>query len=168
MLAATRVLGQIASKGNTTTQFEADFEDVIYAPSELGRGIQVRHYKPRWTKRIVEIWKFGSINREQIQAVDQEIADNKSFVVRGDAQKGVVVDPPDEWPTLEVKFDTALFANTHLVVAANGSFLRHRFSPKPTSVATPNSLPKRNHVAKEAVVRGVANRNMPPKRPKAG
>ena len=136
MLAATRVLGQIASKGNTTTQFEADFEDVIYAPSELGRGIQVRHYKPRWTKRIVEIWKFGSINREQIQAVDQEIADNKSFVVRGDAQKGVVVDPPDEWPTLEGKFDTALFANTHLVVAANGGFLRHRFSPKPKVIAT--------------------------------
>ena len=33
----------------------------------------------------------------------------------------------------------------------NGRFLRHRFSPKPTSVATPNRLPKRNHVAKEAV-----------------
>ena len=33
----------------------------------------------------------------------------------------------------------------------NGRFLRHRFSPKPTSVATPNSLPKRIHVAKEAV-----------------
>ena len=32
----------------------------------------------------------------------------------------------------------------------NERFLRHRFSPKPTSVATPNSLPKRNHVAKEA------------------
>ena len=35
--------------------------------------------------------------------------------------------------------------------ASNGRFLRHRFSPKPTSVATTNSLPKRNHVAKEAV-----------------
>jgi len=34
---------------------------------------------------------------------------------------------------------------------ANGRFLRHRFSPKPTSIATLNSLPKRNHVAKEAV-----------------
>ena len=33
----------------------------------------------------------------------------------------------------------------------NGRFLRHRFSPKPTNVATPNSLPKRIHVAKEAV-----------------
>ena len=33
----------------------------------------------------------------------------------------------------------------------NGRFLRHRFSSKPTSVATVNSLPKRNHVAKEAV-----------------
>ena len=33
----------------------------------------------------------------------------------------------------------------------NGRFLRHRFSPKPTSVATQNSLPKRDHVAKEAV-----------------
>ena len=32
-----------------------------------------------------------------------------------------------------------------------GRFLRHRSSPKPTSVATPNSLPKRNHIAKEAV-----------------
>ena len=30
-------------------------------------------------------------------------------------------------------------------------FLRHRFSPKSKSVATQNSLPKRNHVAKEAV-----------------
>ena len=37
------------------------------------------------------------------------------------------------------------------VLPPNGRFLRHRFSPKPTSVATPNSLPKRNHVAKEAV-----------------
>ena len=33
----------------------------------------------------------------------------------------------------------------------NGRFLRHRFSPKPTSVTTEISLPKRNHVAKEAV-----------------
>ena len=33
----------------------------------------------------------------------------------------------------------------------NGRFLRHRFSPKSKSAATPNSLPKRNHVAKEAV-----------------
>ena len=33
----------------------------------------------------------------------------------------------------------------------NGRFLRHRFSPKPTNVASQNSLPKRNHVAKEAV-----------------
>ena len=35
--------------------------------------------------------------------------------------------------------------------AANGRFLRHRFSPKPKVIATTNSLPKRNHVAKEAV-----------------
>ena len=33
----------------------------------------------------------------------------------------------------------------------NGRFLRHRFSPKPKVIATPNSLPKRIHVAKEAV-----------------
>ena len=33
----------------------------------------------------------------------------------------------------------------------NGRFLRHRFSPKPKVIATQNSLPKRNHVAKEAV-----------------
>ena len=33
----------------------------------------------------------------------------------------------------------------------NGRFLRHRFSPKPTNVATPNSLPKRINVAKETV-----------------
>ena len=33
----------------------------------------------------------------------------------------------------------------------NGRFLRHRFSPKPKVFATPISLPKRNHVAKEAV-----------------
>ena len=33
----------------------------------------------------------------------------------------------------------------------NGRFLRHRFSPKPKVIATPISLPKRNHVAKEAV-----------------
>jgi len=33
----------------------------------------------------------------------------------------------------------------------SGRFLRHRFSPKPKVVATPNSLPKRNHIAKEAV-----------------
>ena len=36
-------------------------------------------------------------------------------------------------------------------MSTNGRFLRHRFSPKPTNVATPNSLPKRIHVAKEAV-----------------
>ena len=35
--------------------------------------------------------------------------------------------------------------------ADNGRFLRHRFSPKSTSVATQISLPKRNRVAKEAV-----------------
>ena len=33
----------------------------------------------------------------------------------------------------------------------NGRFLRHRFSPKPKVYATPDSLPKRKHVAKEAV-----------------
>ena len=33
----------------------------------------------------------------------------------------------------------------------NGRFLRHRFSPKPLSVATALSLPKRTRVAKEAV-----------------
>ena len=33
----------------------------------------------------------------------------------------------------------------------NGRFLRRRFSPKPKVIATQNSLPKRNHVAKEAV-----------------
>ena len=33
----------------------------------------------------------------------------------------------------------------------NGRFLRHRFSPKPKVIASQNSLPKRNHVAKEAV-----------------
>ena len=37
------------------------------------------------------------------------------------------------------------------VVTDNERFLRHRFSPKPTSIATPNSLPKRTRVAKEAV-----------------
>ena len=36
-------------------------------------------------------------------------------------------------------------------VPHNGRFLRHRFSPKPKVIATPISLPKRNHVAKEAV-----------------
>ena len=35
--------------------------------------------------------------------------------------------------------------------ADNGRVLRHRFSPKATSVATPISLPKRNRAAKEAV-----------------
>ena len=37
------------------------------------------------------------------------------------------------------------------VVATNGRFLRHRFSPKPKVIATQNSLPNRDHVAKEAV-----------------
>ena len=41
--------------------------------------------------------------------------------------------------------------------AYNGRFLRHRFSPKPTSVATPNSLPKKSPVAKEVVSAAVAN-----------
>ena len=36
-------------------------------------------------------------------------------------------------------------------VSANGRFLRHRFSSKSTNVAAASSLPKRNHVAKEAV-----------------
>ena len=41
----------------------------------------------------------------------------------------------------------------HLITGRsyNGRFLRHRFSPKPKVIATQNSLPKRNHVAKEAV-----------------
>ena len=34
---------------------------------------------------------------------------------------------------------------------AQRKVLRHRFSPKPTNVATPNSLPKKIRVAKEAV-----------------
>ena len=33
----------------------------------------------------------------------------------------------------------------------NGRFLRHRFSPKPKVIATPFSLPRKNHVAKQAV-----------------
>ena len=40
---------------------------------------------------------------------------------------------------------------THQLVPDNGRFLRHRFSPKPKVIATQISLPKRNHVAKEAV-----------------
>ena len=36
-------------------------------------------------------------------------------------------------------------------VPDNGRFLRHCFSPKPKVIATQNSLPKRIHVAKEAV-----------------
>ena len=39
----------------------------------------------------------------------------------------------------------------HSLRSPNGRFLRHRFSPKPKVIATPISLPKRNHVAKEAV-----------------
>ena len=35
--------------------------------------------------------------------------------------------------------------------SANGRFLRHRFSPKPKVIATLFSLPKIDHVAKEAV-----------------
>ena len=35
--------------------------------------------------------------------------------------------------------------------SCNERFLRHRFIPTPTNVATPISLPKRIHVAKEAV-----------------
>ena len=37
-----------------------------------------------------------------------------------------------------------------LIGSHSGRFLRHRFSPKTKSVATQISLPKRNHVAKEA------------------
>ena len=51
-------------------------------------------------------------------------------------------------PRQEIFGETCFF-NT--LVTDNGRFLRHRFSPKPTSVATAISLPKRNHVAKEAV-----------------
>ena len=43
----------------------------------------------------------------------------------------------------------------------NGTFLRHRFSPKPTSVATPTSLPKRNHVAKKAVSAALQTKTCP-------
>ena len=35
--------------------------------------------------------------------------------------------------------------------SCNGRFLRHGFFPKPEVIAIPNSLPKRNYVAKEAV-----------------
>ena len=44
--------------------------------------------------------------------------------------------------------------NTHSLGSTNRShlrFLRHRFSPKPTSVATQVSLPKTTRAAKEAV-----------------
>ena len=47
----------------------------------------------------------------------------------------------------------------------NGRFLRHRFSPKSKSAATPNSLPKRNHVAKEAVSAARQTQNTSTKRP---
>ncbi|MEZ6118583.1 MAG: hypothetical protein R3C28_18735 [Pirellulaceae bacterium] len=59
MLAATCVLWQLASKGNATAQLKADFENVIYATSELGGGVQVRHHKPRWTLRIMEPGNSG-------------------------------------------------------------------------------------------------------------
>ena len=39
----------------------------------------------------------------------------------------------------------------HYGRSPNGRFLRHRFSLKPEVIATRKSLPKRNHVAKEAV-----------------
>ena len=39
----------------------------------------------------------------------------------------------------------------HPMISTGQRLLRHRFSPKPTSVATPSSLPKRNEVAKVAV-----------------
>ena len=44
-----------------------------------------------------------------------------------------------------------LYGFEFTLVPDNGRFLRHRFSPKPKVIATQNSLPKRNHVAKEAV-----------------
>ena len=53
----------------------------------------------------------------------------------------------------------AVFGKVHNLGADNGRFLRHRFSPKPTSVATQNSLPKRIDVAKEAVSAAVANQH---------
>ena len=49
------------------------------------------------------------------------------------------------------KYEECSQAKVRSVRSHNGRFLRHRFAPKPTSVATTNSLPKRNHVAKEAV-----------------
>ena len=45
----------------------------------------------------------------------------------------------------------ACWCQFHHGRSCNGRFLRHRFSPKPTNVASQNSLPKREHVAKEAV-----------------
>ena len=46
-------------------------------------------------------------------------------------------------------FGETCFCNT--LVTDNGRFLRHRFSPNQKVIATAISLPKRNHVAKEAV-----------------
>ena len=79
--------------------------------------------------------------------------------------RGECLDPPE--PMLALMFSAASkFApprvvgrvvrlcighESPLVESYNGRFLRHRFSPKPKVIATPNSLPKRNHVAKEAV-----------------
>ena len=79
--------------------------------------------------------------------------------------RGECLDPPE--PMLALMFSAASkFApprvvgrvvrlrighESPLVGAYNGRFLRHRFSPKSKSVATPISLPKRNHVARDAV-----------------
>ena len=57
----------------------------------------------------------------------------------------------DEANNVVATFNGLTLRHGNLVVSANGRFLRHRFSPKSTNVATVNSLPKRNHVAKEAV-----------------
>ena len=51
-------------------------------------------------------------------------------------------------PRQEIFGETCFF-NT--LVTDNGRFLRHRFSTKPKVIASQNSLPKRNHVAKKAV-----------------
>ena len=59
--------------------------------------------------------------------------------------------PSRQMSQLRAEHGHAMRRGPDSLVPPNGRFLRHRFSPKPKVIATRNSLPKRNHVAKEAV-----------------
>ena len=95
---------------------------------------------PRKMMRFVKCWPF-------IRSRNRVPANSKPpVIVRGaDGIRAIEASPV-------VDGEEYGFSSTMVFAASdNGRFLRNRFSTKPKVIATQNSLPKRNRVAKEVV-----------------